>query len=192
MEEWKDIPWYEWLYQASIIGNIKSLWNWDSRNSKIRILKPIVNDKHWHSRVYLYNKWVRSFIITSRIIAITFLPNPNNYPLVCHRDERIDSNWLLYNWIDNLYWWTHKDNVHDMITKWRRIISKSWKDNNNSKKISQYSMNLEFIKEWYCMKDIERELWISSWNISSCCTWRYKQANGFIWKFSQHETRNKD
>jgi len=30
-EIWKDIPWYEWLYQASNLGRIKSLskkWSW--------------------------------------------------------------------------------------------------------------------------------------------------------------------
>lgn len=53
-EIWKDIPWYEWLYQASNMWRVKSLdrivhnkWSWNTYGIKWKILKPWI----------LYSKW---------------------------------------------------------------------------------------------------------------------------------------
>lgn len=41
-----------------------------------------------------------------RLLAIAFIPNPNNYDVVHHRDEN-----KLNNSLDNLEWTTHKLNI---------------------------------------------------------------------------------
>ena len=46
-EIWKDIPWYEWLYQASNLWNIKSLISW-----KEKILKAN-KTKRWYLQLRL-------------------------------------------------------------------------------------------------------------------------------------------
>lgn len=123
------------------------------------------------------------------------IPNPLNLPCVCHKDETLDENGLLYNWSDNLFWGTHKDNTRDMWKKWRAnnnlvlnhpkpILWKFWKDNHLSKKVNQYTLEWEFIRSWYSMADVQRELCIFYTSISACCKQKAKTAGWFIWKYA--------
>lgn len=191
MEEiWKDIEWFEWKYQISNLWEVKSL-NFH-REWIIRILK---RDKiRWnHSRVALYkNSEIKKFIV-SRLVAIHFIPNPLNLPCVLHKLEDLDENGLLYNWEDNLFWGTEKDNVNDMWKKWRQnnyignknnnVLWKFWKDNLLSIKVNQYTLQWEFIKQWDSMSDITRELWINRSWIYKSNKLLYASAGGFIWRY---------
>lgn len=101
-EIWKDIPGYEGLYQASNLGRIKSF----VINEKIMSAKP--NEKGYLGLRLTdvnNNKKKKSWRV-SRLIAITFHPNPNNLPEVNHIDG-IKQN----NRADNLEWATHSENV---------------------------------------------------------------------------------
>ena len=53
----------------------------------------------------------------------------------------------------------------------------------NTKKVLQYDITNNFIREWFSCKQIERELGIAHSSINFCCTGKYKQAGGFIWKY---------
>lgn len=173
-EVWKDIPWYEWLYKASNLGRIKSLWNGGSNASVQKVLKPW-RHKYWHSNVVLCKDWISKWLIVSRIIWITFIPNPDNKPFVLHKDETI-IDWYLNNSVYNLWWGTHTDNMRDMIKKRR----------GTAKMVIQYDKNMKFIKKWGSMLDVERELWIWNQQISACCSFKpmRKSAWWFIWRYS--------
>lgn len=45
-----------------------------------------------------------------RLVALAYIPNPNNLPVVCHIDDN-----PLNNKVSNLKWGTHKDNTQDAI-----------------------------------------------------------------------------
>ncbi len=45
-----------------------------------------------------------------RLVAETFMPNPKNNPLVCHKNSIQTDNRL-----ENLYWGTYKENIRDSI-----------------------------------------------------------------------------
>ncbi len=188
---WKDIIGYEWLYQVSYSWEVKSL-NY-SRTWKERILNP-VRKQCWHSHIELYRYKVWRTAIISRLVGIHFIPNPLNLPFVLHKDETLDEKGFLYNWADNLFWWTQKENMQDMWNKWRAnnnlqlrnpkpYLWKFGKEHNCSKTVIQYSLDWEFIKEWWSTREVERELWIHNWSISKCCRWKAKTAGGFIWKY---------
>lgn len=183
---WKDIIGYEGLYQVSSDGKVKSLKWW-----KERILKIWRNNKYY-SMVKFCKDWIKNWYKIHRIVAIHFIPNPLNLPYACHKDETLDENGLLYNWEDNLYWGTAKDNAVDCHKKWRAnnncqlnhpLKWKFWKDHYNSKKVLQYSKKMEFIKQWDSTMDIQRELWVHNAHISGCCLWKYKTAWWFIWRY---------
>lgn len=192
MEEiWKDIPWYEWLYQVSNFGRVKSFKNGRHWVWKERILKTL--RCKCYQRVRLFNDLLGKQYLVHRLVAQSFIPNYENKPLVCHIKEDLDENWTLYNWADNLFWWTHQENSQDRDIKWRSncIFNikhsckwKFWKDNFNSKKIDQYSKEWEFIKQWDSFSDVHRELWISISSISQSCSMKRKSAWWFIWKYS--------
>lgn len=189
METWKQIIGYEWLYEISSIWRVKSFQKW--RNF---IMKPWKTNHY--SWISLSGKPEKINYLIHRLVAQHFIPNPDNLPCVLHIKEDLDENGMLYNWEDNLYWGTYKENTQDMYNKWR---SKNhfktnhphkwllWKNHFLSKKVNQYTKDLKFIKTWDCISDIERILWIDHPNISACCKWKYKSAGWYVWKYINSE-----
>lgn len=110
LEIWKDIPDYEGRYQASNSGKIKSLKRTviRGRGSESivieRILKP--NIKRGYYTVGLSTQGKIKYITIHRLIAITFIPNPDNLPQVNHKDENKTNNC-----VDNLEWCTCLYNI---------------------------------------------------------------------------------
>jgi len=200
MEIWKDVIWYEWIYQVSNLWRIKSLeriktftrirkWKEHFQTQKLneKIMKQTINID-WYTTVKLQKNWISKEWRLSRIVYCSF----NNIPIqfdwkmcVCHKDDnRLNNN------LQNLFLWTQKDNVYDCIKKWRRhkfivwpMKWKTWILNKKSKKIWQYDLQDNLIKIWDCSMDIMRELWLLQWNISMVCRWERKTTWWFKFKF---------
>ena len=124
MEIWKDIKGYEGLYQVSNIGRVKRLETktkcFDNgkttayRVVKERILKPHLRDNNGYASLLLSkNSKIKRFLI-HRLVAESFIDNPNNYPLVMHKDNDRQNNNL-----SNLQWGTHKLNHTQKINEGR-------------------------------------------------------------------------
>jgi hypothetical protein len=101
MEEWKDIEGYEGLYQVSNHGRVKSF-----KYGKEKILKGSITTKGY-LQVYLHKDNKIKRFNGHRLIAIHFIPNPDNKPQVNH----IDGNKLNNN-ISNLEWNTQSENLN--------------------------------------------------------------------------------
>lgn len=193
MEIWKPIVGYEWLYEISNLWKVKSLnyWRtWKEKFLKIRVWKK------WYWQISIYFNKLAIQPLVHRLVAIAFIPNPDNLPCVCHKNETLDENWQLYNWVDNLFWWTRSDNMQDMYSKWRSNnhfqrnppytnLWKFWKDHPRSRPISQHTKDWDFIKKYVSIKEASIITGIIHQNINSCCAWKYwmKSAGWFIWKY---------
>lgn len=184
MEEiWKNIEGYEGLYECSNYGNIKSLAmdvkmpNGGLRHYDERILKPRV-DKYGYLYINLSkNGKIKTFKI-HRLVAQTFLDNPNNLPCVNHKDEN-----KLNNIPENLEYCTVAYN-NSYGTRTERM-KRFGKNHHRSKSILQIDKDTdEIIREWDSGMDIQRELGYSQTNISACCRGIYNQAYGFKWRYS--------
>ena len=57
--------------------------------------------------------------------------------------------------------------------------------NSRTKKVNQYDYQMNLIKTWDYIKQVEEELGIASQSISSCCKGKRKSAGGFIWKYTE-------
>ena len=108
MEEWKEIPGYEGLYEVSSYGKVRSLDRYDSRNCfrKGKVLSP-VKDKDGYLAVFLSCNGKQKTIRIHRLVAKAFLPNPDNLPEVNHLDEDKTNNR-----VDNLEFCDHKYNIN--------------------------------------------------------------------------------
>lgn len=115
-EVWKDIRGYEGLYQVSNKGRIKALskttvihsdnsFNGSKRYREEKIHRCQLQ-KDGYVRTHLYKDNKRQNVKVHRIVAEAFIPNPDNYPMVNHKDE-VKSN----NCVENLEWCSNSYNV---------------------------------------------------------------------------------
>ena len=112
-EIWKNIVGYE-TYQISNFGNIKSLGN--NKQRKEKFIKTSYLPKLYECVRLCKNGKSKKFYV-HRLVAISFIDNPNNLPLVCHADNNPQNNK-----ISNLYWGTYKDNTQQAISENRFIV----------------------------------------------------------------------
>ena len=169
-EIWKDVVGYEGLYQVSNNGRVKSL-----KFGKEKILKP-GKLKNGYLRVNLCKNEKQKHFLVHRLVALTFITNPNNLPDVNHKDENKENNR-----VENLEWCDCKYNIN-YGTRTQRIAEKNT-NGKLSKLVLQFTLDGKFVREFKSGMDIKRNLGYSCGNISSCCLGKRKSANGFIWKY---------
>jgi hypothetical protein len=110
VEEWRDIEGYEGYYQISNYGEVRSLDRWRKNGTsgyvqKGQIIKPHIT-KDGYYRINLCKEGKYEHFRVHRLVAKTFIPNPNILPQVNH----IDAN-KLNNRVDNLEWCTPQENT---------------------------------------------------------------------------------
>ena len=185
MEEiWKDIPGYEGLYQVSNFGNIKSL-NWKNMGkAKNMYLKPHC---HGYLQIELFNNGVKKTYMVHRLVAQSFIDNPGGYPFVNHKDENKTNNcaWNL-EWCTASYNTLYSLNLHPERKAKGGGSRKGcrYKGANAGKRIVQFTVDGEFVKEWICSRDIFLETGMSDWSISECCRGNRKTAYGYKWQYA--------
>ena len=167
-EVWKDVKDYEGHYQVSDKGRVRSL-----KFGKERILKPRRDGWGYLQVNFCKNGEQKKFKV-HRLVAQTFILNPNNLTEVNHRDEDKTNNK-----VENLEWCSSKYNSNYGTRTQRQ--SEKMTNGKLSKPVLQYTLDGEFLKEWKSTHDVERNLGYAHTNISACCLGKYKYAYGFVW-----------
>lgn len=112
-EVWKPMPisGYEDLYEVSNYGRVKSLF---FRNNHVVMRKEHIlsatDNGHGYKIIGLKNGGKRVNFYVHRLVAMAFIPNPDNLPVVDHIDHDRSNNR-----VDNLQWMTQKDNVRRSV-----------------------------------------------------------------------------
>lgn len=131
IEIWKDVKGYEGIYQVSNIGRVKSLSRKFYRCDGISyIVKEkyltIRKDSFGYSIVKLSKNNKGSYKRVHRLVAESFIENPNNLSEVNHIDCVRDNNV-----VENLEWISHLDNVRYSIKKGNHISCRDLTGKNN-------------------------------------------------------------
>ena len=142
MEIWKETDFKD--YYISNLGNLKKE-NYRSRKHKTNlccIVKPHVKE-NGYLQATMYDKINKKscHYYIHRLVAKAFIPNPNNYPCINHKDSNKKNN----N-VDNLEWCTYKQNMQH-ASKNGLIKRKYGKENKHSKCYVELDENYNFIKK---------------------------------------------
>ena len=173
-EIWKDIKELK-DYQVSNYGRIKCFIKCNAHPNAPRIIGHKV-DKGYR-RIKVKNKTYQ----IHRLVAKYFLEEINGKNEVNHIDGNPNNNM-----VTNLEYCTHQENIQhawdNNLFDWNKNSGANCKD---SKKIVQYDLNMNFIKEWDCMHDVTRTIGVSYQNVYKVCKGKRKSAGGYIWKYKE-------
>lgn len=181
MEIWKDIEGTEGKYKVSNKGRIKG---------ENGMLAQWVN-KSGYMTTHLVNRYGKSTLV-HRLVAEAFIPNPNDYPQINHRDEcKTNNNVENLEWCDAKYnsnFGTRNERMGQKL-KGRRPSENTIKANVErcSRKVSKYTLDGEFIETYPSLAEAERQNeGVYHTNIIRCCngSGRLKSTGGFKWKYA--------
>ena len=185
-EIWKDIKGYEGLYQISNLGMVKRIkrnlyvnaYNKSIVINAEKILK-LNHVKSGYIFITLTANNTKRTLKVHRLVAETFIPNPENKPEVNHiNGDKCD------NRVENLEWCTHAENMNH-ASKNNLLHIQSGNNNNKNKKINQYTLDNKLIKKWHSIYEITKETGFERHGITRCCTNKLKTYKGYIWKYAE-------
>lgn len=128
-EKWKDIEEYEGIYQVSNRGRIRSFYNGrHGVGNSSKILNPSLGT-HDRYRISLSKNGTKKDMSVARLVAKSFIPNPDNKPQVNH----IDGD-PLNNHVDNLEWCTQSENMKHAYENGLVEFSEDFKNHINKDK----------------------------------------------------------
>lgn len=158
----KPIPNYEWLYSAETDGTLFCHRDGIYTKGCLR--------KNWYRSFKLVKNKTRKHCYMHRLIALTFLPNPDNKKFVNH------INWIPSdNRLENLEWCSHSENMKHA----RDVICTTPK----SKPVMQLTREGILCNIYDSCYEAARITWFKRWNIFRTAQWKFSHCHGYIWKF---------
>ena len=180
--QWKDIVGYENEYQINQFGEIRTLKD-SPKLKKYDVLKPQISKRNGYVYQMLYKNGKEKLLRVHRLVAMAFLPNPNNLPQVNHKDGNKQNNS-----VDNLEWCEQSYNMKHAYKNGLQIPSENQRKaiiNTNKlkqKKVCQIKDG-EIINTFSGISEASRQTKISISCISRCCNLKRKSTNGYEWRF---------
>ena len=185
-EEWKQIEGYEGMYEVSNFGRVRSVARivkasyGSQRNAYSRVLKPYTN-RLGYQYVVLSKDGKTLTRSLHRLVAMAFIPNPNEYSIINHKDENPRNNRA-----DNLEWCTQMYNVH-YGTGMERGNAKS---NHGRMAVDKLDLNGNYICSYRSISEAAEAVGVRKQCICACLKGtnsigrRCLSAGGYKWRFS--------
>ncbi len=146
-EKWVNVKGYENLYQISNLCRIRNISQNRRRNG---LCNFYIKNGYLIVVFGKYNKEKSKCFYVHRLLGEAFIPNPNNLPIVHHKDHN-----RLNNSLNNLTWSTHENNVKE-ASKAGRL------DKKYATMKPQKSRPIEIVPQYYTDKNFnpKDETWI--------------------------------
>lgn len=175
-EEWRQVNGYP-LYSISNLGRIKN-------NKRQRIVKGGL-DTYGYRQVTLCNSGAKKHFTIHRLVALHFIPNPENKPQINHINGIKTDNRAV-----NLEWVTQQENqdhfwrvINSEVNRANRVKAHKGKgllsDNPNSKKV----IRVEDGKVYNTLKEAGLDIGVRYNKISNVCAGRAKTTKGYHFKY---------
>lgn len=189
---WKIIPDTNELYFANEQGQIKSSsrirsYNVNGKNGTYlrngKILSQAINSHGYPCVTIKFDNGTQKVVAVHRLIAKTFIPNPENNPQINHIDGDKTNNA-----VSNLEWCTARDNIihafkNNLNKGSHHMKGKKGKFHPLSIPVVAYKKNGEFVAEYESLSIAAEKLGIKSCaHISSCINGKRKTCHNYIWK----------
>ena len=174
---------YEGLYKVSNLGRMMNL---NYRNTGKAKLMTLSDNGDGYLRVELRKNEERKRCLVHRLVAETFLPNPENKPQVNHKiegDEGKKINMVIFNTDGSINkekstieWVTPKENSNYGTRNER--VAKANTNGKCSKPVLQLSLSGDLIREWPSIHECGRN-GFSYQHVAACCRGERKTHKGF-------------
>lgn len=147
-----------------------------SYKNKVPKLLKFQEDRDGYYRVDLHFNHTHKKYMVHRLVALQYVPNPENKPQVNHINGNKKDNRAC-----NLEWVTGSENAKHAVNK--NLY------NNRVKKVNQYDLDGNFMKQWNSIREAKTKLDLKNAHISQVCQGQRKTAGGFIWKYASNKTK---
>lgn len=182
-EVWRDVVGYEGLYQVSSIGRVRSLRNKTRIVDKENGIMRQKFDFRGYLRVNLHKGGECKALLVSRLVAMAFIENPYNYPVVGHMDD-VKTN----NSVGNLYWTTPRENNYHngKMERFHELHNKKISQIADALSTPVVSTDIRTGEESFfkSMQEASKRTGADSGKISMCCNGKRNSHNGMTWRFA--------
>ena len=181
-EIWKEIPWYEWLYQVSNLGRVRSFntiyqrkWKWVVEVKQNGVLLSITPYTNWYLRVW----FVWKCHLVHKLVMLAFVwPRPE-WHQINHIDHSITNNRL-----DNLEYCTPEYNNRRKVVNGRSKtekvmkhiydvhITNKWNDYWN-KPCMQLTKDYKFVSIFHSISEASKVTWVTYYQIVNFRRWKW-------------------
>lgn len=155
----KDVKGYEGRYAVTEDGQV---WSYKTK----RFLKSKIS-RGYEQVVFSVENQQKTFSV-HRLVAMAYIPNPEELPQVGHKDDNPSNNC-----VENLYWTNALEN--NSRAHRTNIIS-----NQRKKQVFCQELNRVFTS----MEEAAEELKINAKGISNCCCGKAKTCGGYHWRYA--------
>jgi hypothetical protein len=149
-------------------------------NKTGKTLKPEITQRGYY-RIEIRINGNKKRLYVHKLVAQAYLPNPDNKPMVDHRDQQKHNNHKR-----NLRWVTNQENMllyaMQHLTQYKRQSeARKGVKSERIKPVVQRALDGSFIKRFNSVKEAKKSTGIQ---IAGALSGRYKTAGGFKWEFA--------
>ena len=185
IEEWRTAVYDGETYESFKVSNLGRILSLNYRRTgRAELMTPFDNG-YGYLQVELYKNKETKNCYVHRLVAETFIPNPEGKPCVNHKIEGKKGktmNMVIFNEdgsVDEekstIEWVTYKENNNYGTVKERIAKSKS-------KKVLQLSLTGDLIREWPSTAECGRNGFDHS-AVGKCCNGKLPHYKGFRWMY---------